>query len=335
MFRSTSRRSVLLATTICVAVSAITEASAHGGGGGGGGFHGGSMGGGGFHGTSAFSSVARFPATRLAPAPAAIRYTRPASVPAEVVHHTNLRPFWTYVHDSIKHGARNAGATWRRTIHDEARDPQVPYGAPHLPGPTANNGTVPLQQPTSTLPAAIHLPGPSANNGTVPLYHPSAGPLTTHPAGGLSTTPAKDAAGGSATGMAIPGANVPINPKGPSVLNPVQHAPGAAPPVAIHLPGPTANNGTVPLYHPPAVPAPGPVVVPGPTPPAPVPAPQPTMMPYPVPTESIGAAPPAGDVVVDADVAKACHWVRRTLATADGEVIRRVRVCETIEADQP
>ena len=30
----------------------------------------------------------------------------------------------------------------------------------------------------------------------------------------------------------------------------------------------------------------------------------------------------------------ACYWTRRKFSTPDGEVIRRVKVCETVDADQ-
>ena len=255
-------RSLLLATTLCVAIGSIGEASAHPGGGFGGGVH-------------------AFAPTMLSHSPA------PSSGPL------------------------------------------------HKGGNGVTGGPV-----TSPVP------------GATPKFPPPAyaGPFTAHPAGGLSSTPNRDRVG-SASGMAVPGAN---SPRNGSSLKPVKRPTPA--PTHVSIPGVNTPNGTHgPLSSPvQKAPLPAPVQNGGSTgqnPSGPIickagqcatPAPSPiwvtpTQTTPPTPRPGGGISVALGDVAVagSADTSHAvCYLVLRKIITPDGEVIRKVKVCEIVDPDQ-
>jgi hypothetical protein len=110
------------------------------------------------------------------------------------------------------------------------------------------------------------------------------------------------------------------HPHDPSAINggvPLYRPPG----FAVHNPGP----GGVPLYRPPGTSQGGQ--------PSKPPTPQQTMH-QPMSRVSAGLFPSIEGVAIGSDVTNNCYMVKRRVATAEGEAIRRVRVCETIDPDQ-
>lgn len=265
-----SRRSILLATTICAAFAfaASTDlALAHGGGGGGGGFGGHSFGG-------------------------AVHSAMPMASPAHnlgaVAHGANFAPT---VSKPLPHKVPSGAAV--NLAHSILTKPAIP--------PAVNQ---PPQVATKSVPPTPVKVGTIVDKPTIPSVGYGVGP------GAIAAKPAIPQVGTqSVPSTPIKLGTIIDKPAIPKVALPPVPVPPPAPPVP-PVPG-TGGTGTSSTQ---------------------------TMHPMPKPSVGLGGVVIEGPVVDEVGVVAldtSCYWTKRKFLTDDGEVVRRVKVCETVDLDQP
>jgi hypothetical protein len=305
-----SRRSILLASTVCIALgasAAIEQASAHGGGGGGG-----------IHSADA-PSMSRMPSRTASPAehPATIAHTK--AMPEEAAKLAR--------HKVFKGGN---GVTPLGASPDQYIRPSKPAITPavNLPPQVATQSVPPTPVKVGAGALATKPVVPSA--AFPPANPPANSPIGPAP---TVTTPGNPVGNGvppspikAGTIVGKPG----VNTNGLPEFKVIE--PGGTS-VGTEKPGTLADKPTI---TPRAFPGMAVLQVP-PTPPPPSQAPSapsqtpPTPM---IPGFGGGGVVIAGDVdLTDAD--RTCYWIKRKLLKPDGEVIGRVKVCEVTDADQP
>jgi hypothetical protein len=291
-----SRRSVLLATTICSAIACAASADlalAHGGGGGHGGF-GGGFGGGAWH-----SFGGGFHPVGAAPALA-----RPAA------------PAYHWQNHNTKVGPAMAGIAASHRKVFKAGNGVTPTGSSVSPNQSV--------LPKSAIPATQSVPPTPIKAGTI--VDKPAIPTATQ---SVPPTPVK--AGTIADNPAIPTAAQSVPPT-PVKAGTIVDKPAI--PVVAQVPTTTHPTGLGTIVNKPPIPSvgfpAGNSTNPGTTPPPP-------MHPMQGPIASFGGIVIEGAVVDGLDLPMqdtGCYWIRRKFVTPEGEVIRRVRVCETVEVDR-